>query len=206
MSIWLIVLAVVVLICLSGFFSGSETALTAVSRARMHVAEKAGDARATLVTRLTDRKDRLIGALLLSNNLVNILASALATALFIELFGPSGVAYATILMTVVVVIFAEVLPKSWAISAPDRFALAVAPVVNVVVTVFSPPVTVINAVVSRVLRVFGIDLRSRAQRLRRARRAARHGRRAAPGGPGGEGRPRPGGRRARPRLSWNFPT
>ena len=158
MSIWLIVVAIVVLICMSGFFSGSETALTAVSRARMHVAEKAGDARATLVQRLTERKDRLIGALLLSNNLVNILASALATALFIELFGPSGVAYATLLMTVVVVIFAEVLPKSWAIFAPDRFALAVARPVSAVVTVFAPPVAVINAIVSRVLHAAGIDL------------------------------------------------
>ena len=158
MSIWLIVLAVTVLICLSGFFSGSETALTAVSRARMHVLEKGGDARARLVQRLTERKDRLIGALLLSNNLVNILASALATALFIRLFGQAGVAYATLLMTVIVVIFAEVLPKSWAISVPDRFALAVAPVVNVVVSVFAPLVAVINAIVAFVLRPFGVSL------------------------------------------------
>ena len=158
MTIWLIAFAIVVLIVLSGFFSGSETALTAASRARMHVLEKGGDHRAGLVARLTQEKDRLIGALLLSNNLVNILASALATALFIDLFGQAGVFYATLLMTVVVVIFAEVLPKSWAIAVPERFALVVAPAVNVVTIVFGPLVRVITALVRRILRLFGIDM------------------------------------------------
>lgn len=158
MTTFLIAFAIFVLICLSGFFSGSETALTAASRARMHMLEKNGDRRAGLVARLTEQKDRLIGALLLSNNLVNILASALATALFIELFGQAGVAYATLMMTVIVVIFAEVLPKSWAISSPERFALVVAPVVNVVTVVFGPLVLVITAIVKQVLRPFGIDL------------------------------------------------
>ena len=158
MSLWLVALAILVLIVLSGFFSGSETALTAASRARMHMLEKQGDLRAGLVSRLIAEKERLIGALLLANNLVNILASALATSLFIGLFGGAGVVYATIVMTIVVVIFAEVLPKSWAISAPDRFATFVAPVVNVVTTVFAPIVALIQFVVRSTLGLFGITL------------------------------------------------
>lgn len=124
---WLTILAIFLLICCSGFFSGSETALTATSRARMHTLEVNGDDRAGVVNMLIERRDRLIGALLIGNNLVNILASSLTTSLFLGLFGDSGVAIATLLMTVLLVIFSEVLPKSWAISAPERFALVVAP-------------------------------------------------------------------------------
>ena len=96
----------------------------------MHALEGAGDLRAKCVNTLLARQDRLIGALLIGNNLVNILGSALATSVFLALFGQTGVAYATIAMTVMLVVFAEVLPKSWAISNPDRFALAVAPVIR----------------------------------------------------------------------------
>lgn len=158
LSIWLIVLAIILLIFMSGFFSGSETALTAVSRARMHSLEKAGNARAAVVAHLIDIQEKLIGSLLLSNNLVNILASALATSVFISLFGDLGVIYATIGMTVLVVIFAEVLPKSWAITNTDRFALAVAPFVNVIVVVFGPITNVISWIVRRILRLVGVDL------------------------------------------------
>ncbi len=158
LTLWLTALAVFCLICLSGFFSGSETALTAVSRARIHSMEKAGDIRAALVARLIATQERLIGALLISNNLVNILASALATSLFIGLFGDLGVVYATVLMTVLVVIFAEVLPKSWAISNPDKFALVVAPIVAVIVKMFGPATALISWIVRRVLRAFGVDL------------------------------------------------
>src|SRR5690606_25694784 len=88
----LTILAILVLIGLSGFFSGSETALTAASRARMHSLETSGDERAATVNSLIERKDRLIGALLIGNNLVNILASALATSVLLSIFGDSGVA------------------------------------------------------------------------------------------------------------------
>lgn len=156
--LWLTPIAIILLIALSAFFSGSETALTAVSRARIHSLEKAGDKRAALVSYLISIQERLIGALLLSNNLVNILASALATSLFIGLFGDIGVVFATIGMTVLVVIFAEVLPKSWAISNPDSFALAVAPVVRVIVVVAGPITVVVSAIVRVMLRLFGVDL------------------------------------------------
>ena len=88
---WVTLAAIVVLIMLSGFFSGSETALTAVSRARMHSLENNGEAKAGMVNKLIERRDRLIGTLLIGNNLVNILASSLATSLLLNAFGESGV-------------------------------------------------------------------------------------------------------------------
>ena len=158
MTIWLIIAAILILLLLSAFFSGSETALTAVSRARIHAKEKSGDERAGLVARLIANRERLIGALLLSNNLVNILASALATGLFISIFGEVGVIYATIAMTALVVVFAEVLPKSWALSSPDKFSLAVAPTVNVLVKILGPLAHVVSICVRWVLARFGVDL------------------------------------------------
>lgn len=158
MTFWLIVLAILLLLLASAFFSGSETALTAVSRARIHSKEKNGDERAGLVARLIADREKLIGALLLSNNLVNILASALATGLFISLFGELGVVYATIAMTALVVVFAEVLPKSWAISNPDRFSLAVAPLVNQLVRILGPIAKFVGYCVRWILARFGVDL------------------------------------------------
>ncbi len=148
--------AVLALIILSAFFSGSETALTATSRARMHELERKGFRRASIVKLLIQSRERLIGAILLGNNLVNILASALATALFVKLFGDAGVVYATIIMTALVLIFAEVLPKTYALSNPDRMALAVAPVIRVVVTVFTPLVRAVELVVRHTLSLFGV--------------------------------------------------
>ena len=95
--------AIVGLLIVSAFFSGSETALTAASRARMHALEEEDNKRARLVNELLAARERLIGAILLGNNLANIAASALATTLFLSMFGEAGVAYATIVMTAVVV-------------------------------------------------------------------------------------------------------
>ena len=158
MEIWIVAGIVLVLVVMSAFFSGSETALTATSRARMHALEGAGDRRAECVNTLLTRQDRLIGALLIGNNLVNILGSALATSVFLSLFGQTGVAYATIAMTVMLVIFAEVLPKSWAIANPDRFALFVAPIIRRFVLVIGPLSSLVNLIVRRILKLFGVDL------------------------------------------------
>lgn len=158
MEIILTAVAVLFLVCLSGFFSGSETALTAISRARLNAAAQGGEARATLVESLIERRDRLIGALLIGNNLVNILSSALATALFLRLFGESGVVWATLVMTALLVVFAEVLPKSWAISNTDAFAFAVSRPIAAFVRVVGPLSSVVNALVRRILGVFGVDL------------------------------------------------
>jgi Mg2+/Co2+ transporter CorB len=155
---WIYGSILVFLIVLSAFFSGSETALTASSKARMHSLEKQGDVRATLVTTLISKRDRLIGTLLIGNNLVNISASAIATSLFLKLFGDSGIAWATLVMTVVVVIFGEVMPKSWAFLNADRFALAVAPVVRIIVLLFAPFAAVAAYIVRFILRIFGVYL------------------------------------------------
>ena len=158
MEILLTALAVLVLIACSAFFSGSETALTAVSRARLSAAEQSGETRAGLVATLIERRDRLIGALLIGNNLVNILSSALATALFLRLFGEAGVVWATLVMTALLVVFAEVLPKSWAIANTDAFALAVARPIGAFVRLVGPLSSAVNMLVRRILGVFGVDL------------------------------------------------
>ena len=129
---------ILVLLVFSAFLSGSETALTATSKARMLRLEREGNRRAKWVIFLLEQKERLLSAVLLSNNLVNILASALATSVFLEVLGESGVVYATLVMTVLVVTFAEVLPKTYAILIPDLTALRAAPILRILVVLLAP--------------------------------------------------------------------
>lgn len=150
------IVVIIFLIFFSGFFSGSETGLTATSASNMHKMAKEGNDRASLVEKLISDPESLIGAILLGNNLVNILASALATYIFIELFGELGVVYATFAMTALVLIFAEVMPKTYAISNPERVALKVAPVINVLVRIFAPVVRLIQLISRRTLRLLGV--------------------------------------------------
>ena len=149
------IIAIVVLLAMSGFFSGSETALTAASRARMHQLEKEGDKRAAAVNRLIADRERLIGSILLGNNLVNILASVLATSLFTLLFGPGGVALAmaTAVMTILVLVFSEVLPKTYAITRTDSMAMTVARPIGILVLAVSWIVKLIQAIVMVTLKV-----------------------------------------------------
>ena len=135
------------LIVLSAFFSGSETALTTSSRPRLHELEKRGDKRARTVLDLKEQPERLIGGILLGNNLVNILASALATTVFLRLFGESGVVWATLVMTALVLVFGEVLPKTYAIVYPERFSLAVAAIISLFVKIFGPIVIGVEVIV-----------------------------------------------------------
>jgi Mg2+/Co2+ transporter CorB len=158
------ILSILFLILLSAFFAGSETALTTTSRGFVHRRVLEGERRAILVSRLIDDKERLIGSMLLGNNLANILASALATSLSIQFFGEKGVVYATFIMTALVLVFAEVLPKTYAISNPDRMALTVAPLVMLVVKLLSPFVQAVRQIVRATLHVFGIDI-SEAQNV-----------------------------------------
>ncbi len=157
----LIPIAIAFLLVLSAFFSGSETALTAASRPRMHHLEKSGSQRARMVNRLREQQERLIGTVLLGNNLVNILASALATSLLIGWFGDAGVAYATVAMTLLVLIFAEVMPKTYAIANADRMALAVAPWLQPLVAALSPVSRAIQQVVRLILRLFRTEITGR---------------------------------------------
>ncbi|MEO1039806.1 MAG: HlyC/CorC family transporter [Pseudomonadota bacterium] len=153
-------LSILVLILLSGFFSGSETALTATSKARMMTLEKDGDngRQPTRVLHLISDRESLIGAILLGNNLVNILASSIAAAVFLALFGEAGVPIATLVMTALVLIFAEVLPKTYALSNPERMALVVSLPLRIVVAVFSPVVAAVQTVVRGVLRMLGANV------------------------------------------------
>ena len=151
--------AILALLVFSAFFSGSETAMTAASRPRMHTLAQDGNRRAALVNHLWHEREHLIGALLLGNNLVNILASALATSALIAVFGDTGVVYATLAMTVAVLIFSEVLPKTYALQNADRAALAVAPALRLVVAVLKPFSLVIQVVVRWTLSLFGVEVR-----------------------------------------------
>ena len=151
---------IVLLLFMSAFFSGSETALTAVSKARMHRLDSEGDRRAHRVTLLIRDRERLIGAILLGNNLVNILATSLATSVFIALFGAGGLAnaIATVTMTILVLVFSEVTPKTAAIARPDGFAMLVAPLMRWVVVIFAPVTRVVQLIVRGFLKVFGLDI------------------------------------------------
>ena len=151
---------VIGLLALSAFFSGSETALTATSRARMHKLESDGDQRAGAVNVLIQDRERLIGAILLGNNLVNIFATALTTSLFASLLGSSGasLALATATMTILVLVFAEVAPKTAAIARPDAFAMFVAPVMRVIVFLFAPITRVVQIIVRGALHIVGLNV------------------------------------------------
>jgi Mg2+/Co2+ transporter CorB len=150
-----IIVIIAALLAVSGFFSAAETALTAASRPRMHALARKGLRRARLVNALRERKEQLLTAVLIGNNLVNILASALATSALIALFGEAGIAYATLAMTALVVIFGEVLPKTFAIKHADRVALAMAPLLRWVMAALSPLVQATQAIVRGLLRVLG---------------------------------------------------
>src|SRR5512140_174280 len=150
--------AILGLLLASAFFSGSETALTAASPAKMHALEQDGSRRARVVNYLLSVRERFIGAILLGNTLANVAASALATSLFLTLFGEVGVAYAAAVMTVLVVLFAEVLPKTYAIVNADRMALFVAPAVRFVVAVLAPVTRAMQFLVRHTLRLFGASV------------------------------------------------
>ena len=154
---WFAIATVIVCVLLSAAFAGSETALTASSRATMLQLGKQGDRRARIVNRLLLARERLISALLIGNNSVNIVASSLATAVFISWFGDHGVLYSSIVMTFVIVVFAEVLPKTLAFNSPDRFALAVARPIDWTVKLLKPVLAGIEALVDFLLRRFGIQ-------------------------------------------------
>ena len=154
------VVSIFLLLLLSAFFSGSETALTATSKARIHKLESDGNRRARRVNLLIRDRERLIGAILLGNNLVNILATSLATSLLISIFGATGMAnvIATAVMTILVLVFAEVTPKTAAIARPEGFAMFIAPLMRWVVVIFAPVTRVVQIIVRGFLHLFGLDV------------------------------------------------
>ncbi|MEM6438079.1 MAG: HlyC/CorC family transporter [Pseudomonadota bacterium] len=147
---------ILALLIVSAFFSGSETALTAASRPKLHGLADKGSRAAAAALSLKEDGERLIGAILLGNNLANILATSLATIFFTLLVGESGVAVATLAMTALVVVFAEIAPKNYAISAPERAATLVARPIGLVVRVLAPVVGAVTIFVRAFLRIFGV--------------------------------------------------
>ena len=155
-AFWVTAGAIVILLVLSAFFSGSETALTAASRGKLRSAADKGSKGADQALKITEDNERLIGSVLLGNNVVNILATSLATAVLTKLFGQNGVAVATLVMTLLVLIFAEVLPKTLAITYPETVASRVARPIALIVFIFSPLVAAVRYLVRGVLFLFGV--------------------------------------------------
>ena len=147
-----LLLIIIVLILISGFLSGSDTAITATSRARIISKIKKGSSRAQYIQKIIEKKESTISSLLLSNNLVNILATSLATAFFYNLFGVTGIFYATVLMTFLLVIFAEIIPKTYALNKPTRTALIIGPMIYYLNKILSPLIYIINKIVKLIIR------------------------------------------------------
>jgi len=156
-AVMLVVLAVL-LFC-SAFFSGSETALMAISKLRLRRLAETMPKRAASVEGLLKEPERLIGAILLGNNLVNVAMSAIATALAISVWGDAGIIYVTGILTIAILIFAEITPKVYAKYFNERVSFIVAPVMHVIMVFFNPIVTVVTFITNKLLLLIGIDVR-----------------------------------------------
>ena len=152
--------AIIFLLMTGAFFSAAETALTATSRARMHKLESDGDRRAARVNALLRDREQLIGAVLVGNNIANTLATALASAMFLKIFGGTGaaIAVATAVMSVLVIIFSEVAPKTAAIARPDSIAMLVAPIMRWVVITLTPVTAVLRQMIRAGLSLIGLNV------------------------------------------------
>ena len=153
----ILIAALVVLIILSGCFSGSETGMMALNRYRLRHLAGSGHRGARRASRLLERPDRLIGLILLGNNFVNIAASSLATVIALRLLGEAGIALAAGLLTLVILIFAEVAPKTYAALHPERVAFPAAHVLTALLVVFQPLVVAVNWMANGVLRLLRLS-------------------------------------------------
>ncbi|NIX75176.1 HlyC/CorC family transporter [Microvirga terricola] len=157
-NLWFAALVVILCLLLSAFFSAGETAFTGASRSRMLFLEKSGDIRARLVNRLLNMRERFLGTALIGNNIVNIGVSAFTTSILVQLFGSEGAIYATVFMSILVIVFAEVLPKTLAITSPDNTALLLSRVMTWVVAIIGPLALAVEWTVRLMLRPFGIRI------------------------------------------------
>ena len=149
-----LIVSIFVLIILSAFFSGSETTLTSASKARMRTLAKAGKKEAIVFESLFKNKERLICTILLANNLVNILASSIATKILLEIFDADGIAYTTIIMTFMILVFGELIPKTVALYKADALALKISKIFNILVYIFYPITSSLNFLVNVILKSF----------------------------------------------------
>ncbi|MEL0125066.1 MAG: CNNM domain-containing protein [Alphaproteobacteria bacterium] len=159
-SLSILIGTIIGLIIISGFFSGSETSLTSASKPRMHELAKSGDKKAKLLKKIFKDKEILIGTILFANNLVNVLASAIATKILIEITNDEGIVYATIIMTLMILIFGELIPKTIALSNSDKFALKIAPFMRIIIILLYPLTKFLNILVTLILKIFGIDYKT----------------------------------------------
>lgn len=155
-SLWILFAALVALIAMSAFFSGSETGMMALNRYRLRHLKEQGHRGAMRAAKLLDRPDRLIGLILLGNNFVNIVASSLATIIALRLWGETGIAIAAAILTIVILIFAEVAPKTVAAMKPERIAFPASLLLLPLLRVLYPAVSAINWVANGLLRGLGI--------------------------------------------------
>jgi len=155
--LYILIGSIIGLIILSAFFSGSETSLTSASKPRMHTLARSGKKNAKIFEKLFKDKEKLICTILFANNLVNVLASALATKILIEITNTEGIVYATVIMTLMILIFGELIPKTLALSKADNFALKIAPLIRFLVILLYPLTIIFNSFVKIVLKIFGVN-------------------------------------------------
>ncbi len=149
--------SIIGLVFLSAFFSGSETSLTSASKPRMHILARSGKKNAGVFEKIFKDKEQLICTILFANNLVNVLASALATKILIEITETEGILYATIIMTLMILIFGELIPKTLALSNADKFALKISPLIRIIIILLFPLTKVLNFLVGLILKMLGVD-------------------------------------------------
>jgi Mg2+/Co2+ transporter CorB len=157
-TFWITAGVVLVLLLASAFFSGTETALTAASRGKLHSNADRGDAGAKVALKIKEDSERFIGAILMGNNIANVIATSLTTAALTKIFGVNGVVIASLVMTGLILVFAEVLPKTFAITRPDWAASKAAPIVIWVIRILSPLVAAVRILVRATLRIFGVRI------------------------------------------------
>lgn len=145
---------VAALMVLSAIFACSETSITAASRAKIHRLVGEGNKRAKKLEKLLKIREKVISTMLVGNNIVNIMASALATGVLIKVFGESGLLYATIVMTIVILVFAEIAPKTFALKSPDKIALFLAPLIDILVKILFPLTHLIQTIVDAFVHLF----------------------------------------------------
>lgn len=151
----------ILLLLLSAFFSSAETALTTCNLIRMRAKMEEGDKRAKIVISITENKTKMLSAILIGNNIVNISASSLATILAIKIFGSYGAGIATGALTFLILIFGEISPKTMATIKADSLSMAVAPVIKFLMTVFTPFIILVNFLANGFLKAIGIDPEAR---------------------------------------------
>ena len=157
MTFWISIGTILPLLLISAFLSGSETALTVASRGRLFHMSGEGSLKAQAALGLLERPDQLLGAILIGNNLVNVLAASLATFALVRVFGESGVAIASLSMTALIVVFSEIAPKTYAIGQPETAALRVALPIRTLVYALSPILRMVRAITRGVLGLFGVS-------------------------------------------------